>query len=49
MEIEKNNEIEQGEKSYRTYQIRIKPGHRLYDYFDDLCFKAKAKIQRADL
>jgi putative transposase len=26
---------------YRTYQIRIKNGHRLYAYCDEFCFKAK--------
>jgi putative transposase len=31
----------QTEKSYRTYQINIKRGHRLYHYFDELCLYAK--------
>jgi len=26
---------------YRTYQIRIKPGHRLYAYLEDSCHNAK--------
>ena len=25
------------EKDYRTYQIHIKKGHKLYRYFDELC------------
>jgi putative transposase len=27
----------EGKKEYRTYQIDIKKGHRLYRYFDELC------------
>src|SRR4051794_3445146 len=32
--MSKENE---GKKEYRTYQIDIKKGHKLYRYFDDLC------------
>ncbi|WP_458413089.1 hypothetical protein ACNQFZ_20200 [Schinkia sp. CFF1] len=28
------------EKEYRTYQINVKKGHKLYPYFDDLCLKS---------
>jgi putative transposase len=30
----------EGIKEYRTYQIRIKKGHKLYEYFDKLCMNS---------
>lgn len=29
------------DKTLRTMEIRIKKGHKLYPYFDDMCFKSK--------
>jgi putative transposase len=27
----------EGEKEYRTYQVNVKKGHKLYPYFEELC------------
>ena len=31
---------EKDEKIYRTYQIHVKKGHKLYPYFEQLCHNA---------
>jgi len=33
--------MSQENKNYRVQQIKIKKGHRMYNYFDDMSFKAK--------
>lgn len=33
-------EVQNLKKDYRTYQINIKKGHRLYDYFNELCLNS---------
>ncbi|TQR15542.1 hypothetical protein [Psychrobacillus soli] len=32
--------MEKLNKEYRTYQINIKNGHRMYSYFDELCLNS---------
>ena len=30
----------------RTMQIRVKNGHKMYPYFDDMCLKAKKDVYK---
>ena len=34
------NIVNEAKKEYRTYQIDIKKGHKLYRYFDELCLNS---------